>query len=245
MSSKIFECNGVTIGAYAGPARSDDGPRMRLQIGTSDTTPFPANTISFEEARRLHRMLGRFIGDGLYPNTGLNLDDDGPAHIDLGHQLVMTAGVHESDGFVATIARMPDDTRTPDVMILRSVETTVGECRRELAKELRAIAMRLDGLPTVTSIEVRNDPVSWEPGQGEVRVSDNLERLKVMVELEHEPHPYSHIVFEQVVEPMNQTISYAANAYHFAGRRIDPVSERWRRERKGAPATSDIAGGDS
>jgi hypothetical protein len=237
MSTKIFESQALTVTSYAGPARQDDGPRMRLQIDGyqhpgDPTRTFPHNTLSFEEARRLSRALLRFIGEDVHPNTGYP-DIDSPGHIELGQQLlvnVIERGIGKVHTEVeANITRMPDDPGSPDIMLVRATSDHVGGAKRELAKQLREFARAIDGLPIVTSIEVRNEPASWEEPQDGGAVM--LERIKVMVELEHEKR-VSHVVFEEVVEPMNMQISYGANAYHFAKLRIDPVSERWRQERE-------------
>lgn len=180
-------------------------------------------------------------------------------HIELGNDLWLD--IYESaNGVSATLTQMPhrvvndellftDERIGEDHMIMRwditvnAFDRTKGEVadiENMAAKALRAMAKLIDGLPIVTGIEVRNDPMAWDrarhsatgfmlPGLEGVE----LELLKVMVTLEDDPR--QRIVQETVVSPMEQNINHGSNAYSFGTRMIDPVAERWRQEETHVP----------
>jgi hypothetical protein len=168
-------------------------------------------------------------------------------HLELGHGLWLDITESKS-GATACLTQMPERDLDsgerlpgPDLMIMRWEDFNVECVKVRAARALRAMAKLIDGLPIVTSVEVRNEPVAWDrphdpPSGAGVAPADravyveSLERLKVMVTLEDDSR--QRIVQEQIVEPLNQTINHATNAYSFADRRIDPVSERWRKERE-------------
>jgi len=131
------------------------------------------------------------------------------------------------NGAIARLVRMPDMPLESDITIMRWEGNTFDAVKTAAAKWLRTLGCQIDGIPTVTSIEVRNDITEWEPEQIAEGLG-GLERLKVIVRLEDDPTP--RMVFATAVEPMNQMINSSHNAWGFRGKPLDLVGQRWQEE---------------
>lgn len=244
MSTTIFDA-GVIVTSFAGPQRSDLEPRVRLQFDPRGE--FPRNTLNYSEVERLHKRLGNWLQQHS-PHLGDEVDND-CMMVALGHGLHFNI-VATGDGAEANLTRMPEADLDsgealpgPDIMLMRWAGGTGEHVRQVAAKELRAMAQKIDGLPIVKMIEVRNEPASWELEAMAARsqaqqddlgilvdaTGDGLERFKVLVTLEDNEH-VRRVVGSWLIEPMQQQINSGFNARYFATRNLDPVSERWRRE---------------
>jgi len=131
------------------------------------------------------------------------------------------------------------DPQLGDVMLATFEGSTIEAVEGAAGVYLRDLGRQCDGKPTVSSLIVRNDPMTLhqsaerevygrEPQRYDWQNPEHWTVLKVMVELEHEQGPRRMRIVQShsfLTEGLGENIDHASYTFN---REEDPVSKQWR-----------------